>query len=607
MGDVMKKLICVLLAVLLTSVSLPFSPAYAQADPPRRWTVPAGYNAHDYTRCVLYLEQYNYDYGMLNGEVYNEHYDPNDPNTWGNFASWTSVEGVLRVSSVEAYGYGHLYLYDCTALTDLTCLALNRNMTEIDVSGCSSLEGLYVSGAGGINYTERGRINKLEINGCTALDYLLGDKVEIGEINAFGCSSVGSIYISDYENSSSNADWHFNDTVVQKLNTAGCTGLEWLNCCGNELTELNAAGCTALSLLKCRSNELTALDISGCTALEHLDCGWNALTDLNVSNAHELSYLDCGWNDLTELDVSGCTELSELLCDHCRLTSLNVSGCPALTYIDCTHNDITELDVSNNPALVYLYCEQNELSEMDVSNNPALRKLNCGYNHRISELDLSNNHALTYLNFCDDRGLEPDLSNCPDLTELYCDSTSLTALDLSNNPLLTRLYCEFNNYLTELDLSGNPLLAFDHIIAEGSGYIGYNGYYNGDGSFQGRISAFVPYGESPDSFYGFFDENGVLLSEGESHGGWFCYYFDGLCTGTVIARFEGWNEPDAPSGDVNGDGNVDITDALLVLRYALGLMPELPVMEAADVNGSGTVDMTDALIILRVSLGMMEL
>ena len=71
--------------------------------------------------------------------------------------------------------------------------------------------------------------------------------------------------------------------------------------------------------------------------------------------------------------------------------------------------------------------------------------------------------------------------------------------------------------------------------------------------------------------------------------------------GYPIALYEG---PAAPSGDVNDDENIDVTDALLVLRYALGLMTDLPAIEAADVNGSGVVDLVDALLILRLAMGI---
>ena len=57
-------------------------------------------------------------------------------------------------------------------------------------------------------------------------------------------------------------------------------------------------------------------------------------------------------------------------------------------------------------------------------------------------------------------------------------------------------------------------------------------------------------------------------------------------------------------GDVNGDGNVNTFDALLVMRYALGLV-ELKgsKLKAADFNGDGAVSSYDALVLMRHVLG----
>ena len=63
-------------------------------------------------------------------------------------------------------------------------------------------------------------------------------------------------------------------------------------------------------------------------------------------------------------------------------------------------------------------------------------------------------------------------------------------------------------------------------------------------------------------------------------------------------------EPTEPalSGDANSDGVVDMTDALLVLRYAICIVDSLPGIDNCDVNSDGSIDMTDALLILRTVL-----
>ena len=59
-------------------------------------------------------------------------------------------------------------------------------------------------------------------------------------------------------------------------------------------------------------------------------------------------------------------------------------------------------------------------------------------------------------------------------------------------------------------------------------------------------------------------------------------------------------------GDVNGDGFINANDALLILRYSLGLIDLNNQLEAAgDVNGDGFINANDALYVLRMSLGLM--
>lgn len=75
---------------------------------------------------------------------------------------------------------------------------------------------------------------------------------------------------------------------------------------------------------------------------------------------------------------------------------------------------------------------------------------------------------------------------------------------------------------------------------------------------------------------------------------------------TLLAE-EGPSEPGYINGDVNGDEVLDATDALLVLRYSMNLVNDMPNIDAADVNGDGNIDMTDALLILRAALGIIDL
>ena len=98
------------------------------------------------------------------------------------------------------------------------------------------------------------------------------------------------------------------------------------------------------------------------------------------------------------------------------------------------------------------------------------------------------------------------------------------------------------------------------------------------------------------------DRNGVIRAH---WGGRFINYaelfnFVSGWLGTLSAEL-----PAVIPGDANGDGTVDSTDALIVLRMALGILP-VSNADAADINGDGSVDSVDALMILRAALGITQ-
>ena len=57
-------------------------------------------------------------------------------------------------------------------------------------------------------------------------------------------------------------------------------------------------------------------------------------------------------------------------------------------------------------------------------------------------------------------------------------------------------------------------------------------------------------------------------------------------------------------GDVNGDGEVDLSDAIMVTYYSLHEVPSNFNESVADMNGDGEIDLSDAIIITYKSLGV---
>ncbi|NLA27383.1 MAG: hypothetical protein GX878_08325, partial [Firmicutes bacterium] len=76
-------------------------------------------------------------------------------------------------------------------------------------------------------------------------------------------------------------------------------------------------------------------------------------------------------------------------------------------------------------------------------------------------------------------------------------------------------------------------------------------------------------------------------------------------TVTVEATFQ--ELPDVTPGDLTGDGEVNVQDAIWLLRSIVGLVELTPAQEAAaDVNGDGLLNVADAILILRYIVGLIS-
>ena len=319
------------------------------------------------------------------------------------------------------------------------------------------------------------------------------------------------------------------------------------------------------------------LDVSGCTALTEVRCK--------------------SWGDiqLTGLDVSGCTSLVELYCLENKLTELDVSGCAALKVLDCSWTLLTELDVSGCAALEALECRGNWLTELDVSAKTELYDLDCSLNHLLTELDVSGCAALEILDCYGNDLTELDVSECAALEELDCDYNHMTELDVSANTELEILGCS-ENHLTELDLSNNPRIDIDTISTDGYGFIGVSTEWDENyGIYYCCIEAASVPGNS---FCGWYAVDGTLLSTNVEINR---NDFDGV--NDFIAKFTA--STPGGVGDVDGDGAVRVSDAVLIMRYALGLIEFTPEqILCGDVDGDGFVKVADAVMVIRIALGL---
>lgn len=253
------------------------------------------------------------------------------------------------------------------------------------------------------------------------------------------------------------------------------------------------------------------------------------------------------WRNINWAEIGGEKRLVSALIENRSLVgSLDLSDCVGLYWLACYYNDLDSLSVANCSEMIELFCFEDHLQTLDIAGCTALRYLSCA-NNELTELDVT----------C-----------CPDLYLLNC--------------------C--GNKFTELDLSGNPLLALDTLRAEGDGTVEYR--YRRDIESYEIIEegCVIATAEDGAAFLGWYNGEGELLCEDAE--------FDISYTEEteLIARF---GQAETLPEDVDGDGEVTIADALLLMRAAMGLL-ELNGGYAADRG----VTVADALVVMRVAMGL---
>ena len=321
--------------------------------------------------------------------------------------------------------------------------------------------------------------------------------------------------------------------------------LVYLDCDSNQLTALDVSRNPALETLLCYDNQIAALDLSHNPALQTLKCSRNRLTTLDLSHNPLLRILQCVSNQLSSLNVSACSALEELSCQENQLPALNVAGNPALTYLCCFSNQLASLDLRGSPALKTIDCYDNKLAVLTLGSQPVLEALNCQSNPLLSL----------------------DLSQAPQLKYLQCNSTRLVCLDVSQNPAIETFFCD--NNIREIAARGGAV----------------------------DLSALPGFDVSRTSEWQGGTVSGATLTVAQSGDVTYVY----ACGNEHVERFTlrvTVTSADHLPGDATGDGKVNLSDVVRLLKYVSGW--DVTVEEAnCDVTGDGSITLSDVVRLLK--------
>ena len=488
----------------LTAEKEPNEPAEKAVEQPKAnpiqptWTVPEGYNANDYYKCLALLEgieewECSEYAGMKRGEVLFENYDPEDPQTWhgGGYSDWDGEEigffftrgySEYYLSSVNIYGAGFsgvLDLSGCYRLRSLDCSF--NGFTELNLSQCWDLRSLFCP---------FNSLSELELSGCN-IYYLLCEgnpltrisgiyELLLCEVRAegFGYISLthwhgdGSLYASPrhgYEEYF--LGWYTEDgelisDELELMLSEIWDPWEWeiyYDC-----DEIIAKFVTLQDAYDMHDyNKVIAFleqtDENGVKNGVKLNpkydpddpdslrlAHWsNANYGITDGKYHLISFDISGvpWQTVDELhgfiDLSGCEYLSKVEVGE------NVGGSGT-----SGKRPITGIDVSGCGRLGELICRSSQVEEIVLSGCSSLVRLNCGYN-RISEIDLSDCRNLSYFFIEGNSIREIDLTPCKSsLYNLWIGATSITELDLSGYTNLKFLNTAYARKLARLNISG---------------------------------------------------------------------------------------------------------------------------------------------------------
>ena len=437
---------------------------------------------------------------------------------------------------------------DCQSLQEITGLdKLNTaNVTDMSYmfSGCSGLTSLDLSNFNTANVTNMQSMF-YTCGGLTSLDLSSFNTANVTDMNGMFsyCYGLTSLDLSSFNTA--------NVTNMSRM-FEGCSGLTSL-----DLSNFNTVNVTDMRYMFYHCSGLTSLDLSS----------------FNTSNVTNMRYMFCYCSGLTSLDLSNfntanVTDMNGMFIYCSGLTSLDLSSFNtanvtnmSLMFSDCS--GLTSLDLSNfNTANVtdmngmFSYCSS--LTSLDLSSfNTSNVTIMCSMFfdcHSLTSLDLSSFNT----------------SNVTDMLQMFRDCSGLTSLDLSS----------FNtSNVTRMDYMFHNCSALKTIFA---------------GSEWSTASV-----EDGSSMF----ENCTSLVGGQGT------VFDADHTDHEYARIDGQDGLPGylsrvlSKGDANGDGEVNIADAVMTVTTILGQPTDMYFhQDMADMNDDSEIDIFDVSMIVTAAL-----
>ncbi|MFC4269332.1 T9SS type A sorting domain-containing protein [Polaribacter marinivivus] len=225
----------------------------------------------------------------------------------------------------------------------------NTYIEGLNISGCSTLETLFVEGVGELqtvtlpntssilkNLTINGmpKLNSLDIANYSNLERLVmrtGSGFPNNGVATLDFQTKTKLKVLELENLKSLASASLiQNTALTDLLLIGIN---------NNISLLDISNLTQLKNLTLSANAIPNLDLSSNAALEKFDGFGSDFVSVNFGNISALKELYLSSNQLTKIDTKNMTNLERLELDDNNLVALNVTANAKLEWIRCQRNN----------------------------------------------------------------------------------------------------------------------------------------------------------------------------------------------------------------------------------------------------------------------------
>ena len=467
-----------------------------------------------------------------------------------NISNLTGLEHAINLTWLNLKYNTISDITSLSGLTNLTWLHLRYN-TISDITSLSGLTNLTLLYLGG------NLISDISVvSGLTNLRTLGLWNNTISDISAVsGLTNLTELYL-------------WNNTISDISAVSGLTNLTELYLSGNTISDITSlSGLTNLTELYLSGNTISDItSLSGLTNLTLLYLGDNSVSDISaVSGLTDLRTLGLWNNTISDISaVSGLTNLTELYLSGNTISNItSLSGLTNLTELsiwDNTISDITSLSGLTNLTELDLY--GNTIS--DLSALVANTGLGSGDTVIVRFNPLSSVSIDMYIPALQSRGVTVKFDNQahPALLKISGNNQRRTPGGTLANPFVVEVQDE-----NGLALAG---VTVTFAVVAGGGTLSTTSTTT---DVDGRAQSTLTLGPN-------LGKNTVEVSA------------DGI---EGLVPFHAISDTESPpvTADVNGDGNVNILDLVLV-AYDLG---NTGANLAADVSGDGVVNILDLVLV----------